>query len=207
MARSDVPTISSSECHWRFKATPGLQARHVEQVLDQGAQAPRLLADVLDDGSLLLGRGRLGEPQGIGQADQGRQRGAQIVRDRRQQRIAQPFGLHLQRRILRDLHVVGALECDGDQPGDSVEQPALFGTEQARACLGFDRHKAAQPHRRLQGQVQHGAGGQRIGSEPGRLAVVHGPLGDAQFDRQGVRCRAPQRARRRHHAPLVVGEQ
>ena len=38
----------------------------------------------------------------LGQADQRRQRRAQVVRERRQQRIAQPLGLHLDERPLRD---------------------------------------------------------------------------------------------------------
>ena len=65
--------------------------------------------------------------QRLGQADQRRERRAQVVRQRRQQRIAQPLGFHLHQRLLRDLDVVHALERDRGQRGEGVELPPLLG--------------------------------------------------------------------------------
>ncbi len=110
-----------------------LDARHVEQIVDQRAHPPRLVGDRLRGLELRAGQRGLGQRERLGEADQRGERRAQVVRERGEQRIAQPLGLHADQRLLRDLDVVHALERDRGQRGERVELPPLLGHEQQRA--------------------------------------------------------------------------
>jgi hypothetical protein len=74
-----------------------------------------------------IGWRRLRQPDRLGQPHQHTQRRSQIVRDRRQQRIAQALGFHLQQRRLRHLDIVHALDGDRHQTGKGLELPARSG--------------------------------------------------------------------------------
>ena len=67
--------------------------------------------------SLCAGDSAGGVIPSVGQAHQRRQRRAQVVRDRRQQRVAQALGLDLHGAALRHVDVMDALQRDRQQRG------------------------------------------------------------------------------------------
>ena len=145
---------------------------------------------------------RRGELQRIGHAGQRRQRRAQVVRDRAQQRVAQPLRLHLHRRLLRDVDVVDALQRDRQQRREGVEQPALLRHVQPLRIAQRQRDDAAHAHRRLQRHVEHRAGRQRAGALPRGLGVRQRPVREAGVDaRSRVAARRGGRRRRAAGTP------
>ncbi|EWS54666.1 hypothetical protein X551_02511 [Methylibium sp. T29] len=171
-----------------------LQSRHVEQLADHRVQAPRLRAECPRH---LLRLALRAVDQGVGQAVERRQRRAQVVRQRRQQRVAQALRLDLDRRLLRHLDVVHALQGDRGQHRKGLELAALLGDQQQPRLRGLQRQHAARAHRRLQRQVEPGGAGQGVGPESGRVAVVEHPLGRAevQAGRIGAAARPLQATR------------
>ena len=159
----------------------GLQPRHVEQVDHECVHALRRFADGAGHLGLRRGHGRPGARQRLGQAYQRRQRRAQVVRHRRQQRVAQPLALHLHRAGLRHVDVVDAFERDRQQRRAGVEQLHFFGRPDACRRRGGRLHRehTAHAHRRLQRQHQARVGGQRVGAAARRAGVIEGPLRDA----------------------------
>ena len=122
--------------------------------------------------------------QRIGQSDQNRERCAQIVRNARQQDIAQTLGLHLQGRGLGDLDVMHALERDGDEAREGVEQAPLLGRHGLiRVAWCQDQH-AAGAHRRLERDIQQCAPRQGIGPAAGLVLMLEGPAANGRIDRQ-----------------------
>ncbi|SQE13500.1 hypothetical protein BP312_01351 [Bordetella pertussis] len=159
-----------------------LQPRHVQQVDDQRVHAPRL---VLHGGhGFERGRRHGGGRalQGLGHAEQAGQRRAQIVRDRRQQGVAQAFGFDTEQRLLGDFHIVQPFDGDGDQGGVGVELAARRRRAVERRAGVVQGQHAAHPHGRAQGQVQHGAVRQGVGAGAAGLAVVEGPLRQRGFE-------------------------
>ena len=109
---------------------PGLQPRHVQQVADEAIEPLRLVLDVADQIAPRRCIERLAEA-GRGAQDR-RQRRAQIVRDRGQQRRAQPVGLGHQARAIHILDQVHALDRQRRLVGQRIEQPVLIGREDRR---------------------------------------------------------------------------
>ncbi len=126
--------------------------------------------------------GRRGHREGFGQADQRGERRPQVVRQRGEQRVAQPLGFHLDQHLLGHLDVMHALEGDRGERRERVELPLLLGDQQDPAILGPDREHAARSHRRAQRQVQEGVAGEGIGAKTGGLRLVVGPLRGADVD-------------------------
>ena len=130
---SALPTTSSSGCHCRFSCTwPDCRRAMSSRLLTSEfmrSAASRIAAR--RSRPCAPRRAALRHRQRLGHADQRRQRRAQVVRDRGQQRIAQPLRFHLHRRPLRDVDVVDALERDREQRRAGVEQPALLGAQPA----------------------------------------------------------------------------
>ncbi len=175
-----------------------LDARHVEQVVDERAHPARFVGDGLRGLELRTGRGRRGHRERFGQADQRGERRTQVVRERGEQRVAEPLGFHLNQRLLGHLDVMHALERDRGERGKRVELPLLLGDQQDPAILGLDREHAARAHRRAQRQVEERAAGEGIGAETRGLRLVVRPLRGA--DVHGER-RAAIAA---HGDPLLV---
>ena len=122
-----------------------LDARHVEQVVDERAHAPRLVGDrvrrsraaAADSG----GRVSASDSASPTSAASGVRRSCDSADE---QRVAQPLRLHVHQRLLRDLDVVHALERDGGERGEGVELPALLGHEQqARVVAAGSRARRA----------------------------------------------------------------
>ena len=130
-----------------FHAQPdlaALDARHVEQIGHHVGHAPRLLAEARGQLQLRVrSSARLARGEHLGHADQRRQRRAQVVRQRGEQRVAQALGLHLHRGALRHLDVVHALQRHRRQRSEGLELLALFGHQQEARLLA-----AARPARR-----------------------------------------------------------
>ncbi len=85
------------------------------RLLTSAFSCARLRGDGLRDLALALCASGGGQRlQRIGQRDQRGQRRAHVVRDRAQQRVAQPLRFHLDHRLLRHLDVVHALQRDRD---------------------------------------------------------------------------------------------
>ena len=155
-----------------------LQARHIEQVVDHGTDALGLLLQ----GSAELARlGRqLGRSiQGLGQAIETGQRRAQIMRQGREQGVAQSLALDVHQGLLRHLDIMHTLQGLADDAGIGLQLGAQLRQHQAPAALGFEGQHAAGAHGRLQGQVKPGAAGQGVGAQTGGLAMVQGPAGGA----------------------------
>ena len=82
-----------------------------------------------------------------------RERRAQIVRDGRQQRVAQLLRRHADFGFLRDFDEVDALECERDLRGERIQQAALLGHEDQPFVARREREYAAIAHRRAQRNV------------------------------------------------------
>ncbi len=61
---------------------------------------------------------------------------AQVVGERRQQRVPQPLGFHLDQRVLGDRYKMDAFERDRGQRREGVEQRRCSGIMSRRALLG-----------------------------------------------------------------------
>ena len=95
MRPSAAPMISSSGCHSLLQLHRArLQARHVQQVAHQPVQPLGLSCDRFQQLAPRAGRrARAVLEERAGRAGDHGQRRAQVVRDRAQQRVAQPLGL------------------------------------------------------------------------------------------------------------------
>ncbi len=134
-ASSAAPTTSSSGCHCKFSLTSPLSMRAMSsRLLTMRAHAVRLILDRLRGFQLRARQFGRRERQGFRQSHQHGQGRAQIVRQRRQQRIAQPLGFHLEQRILRNADVVHTFQGNRNQRGKSVEQLPLL--RECAACAG-----------------------------------------------------------------------
>ncbi len=175
-----------------------LQPRHVQQVGDQRVHALGLVAHGAD-GLVDVGRQRrLLAHKGVRHADQAGQRGAQVMRHGRQQRIAQPLGFHADQRLLRDFHIVQAFQRNGNERGIGLDLAARVRIQEQTATRGRQRQHAARAHGRLQRQVQQFAIGQGGGASACGLPVVIDPLGQGGFQRRHV-----LRGGRRQLQPVV----
>ncbi|MNV46818.1 hypothetical protein D3C71_1386630 [compost metagenome] len=163
-----------------------LQPRHIQQIDDQRMHALGLVAHGADGFLYIVGQRARPARQRVGHADQAGERCAQVMRHRRQQRVAQPFRFHADQRLLRHLDVVQPFQGNGDKRGVGFDLAARIGMrEQAAAGRGQGQH-AACAHRRFQGQIQQFAVGQRGGARAGGLAVVIHPLGQRRFQGRHV---------------------
>ena len=180
-----------------------LDARHVEQVRHQHAQAHRFLAQRIGHGALCGRERRRRMRQPFGLCHQRGEGGAQVMRERRQQGIAQTLGLHLDQGFLRNLDVVHPFERDRCQRREGVEQLPLFRHQQEARILGLHRQHTPGSHRCDQRHVEDRTARQGIASPAGTGAVIESPLGNAGI--QGWKARAI--VVHRAQAALAVGNQ
>ena len=154
-------------------------------------------------GAPRLQGGRLDSRRARGAGDGG-QRRAQVVRDRAQQRAAQPLALRREPRCARALGEPRALE-----------RPRRSGARAPRAGRswsgGSGQQRSARPRRparrgtrspATQRHVERRAAGQRVGAEPGGAAVVERPLRHRALARV---AREAGRVRRRRLEPRRPG--
>ncbi len=110
---------------------PGLQAGHVEQIVHHAGQPPRLLQQAerlaVQRGGIAWWMSDQTRGEDFSRAHQGGQRGAQIVRQRRQQGVAHALGLHGQQGILCHADEVDAFERNSDLGGAGFQQAAQLG--------------------------------------------------------------------------------
>ena len=174
-----------------------LDAGHVQEIAHQRAHAARLILDCLRGFQLHARQLGRGERQGFRQTDQHGQRCAQIVRQRREQRIAQALGFHLEQRVLRDADVVHPLEGNRNQRSESVEQLPLLRDAQHAPVVRLDGQDPASLGGRTQRNVKHFAARQGIRAETRRLTSIERPLRCPDLDRQrriGALCIGVERA-------------
>ena len=126
------------------------------------------------------------------QPDQRGQRRAQIVGQRRQQGIALPLRLHFDQRVAGDGGKMHPFQGDGDQRGESVQQPPLFRDHQQAPLLRRDSQHPARAQRGLERQVQQRRGGQSVGAKAGWIVAVETPLRDGEVH---FRLTGPHRRR------------
>ena len=166
---SAAPTTSSTGCHsfWTLQRAR-LEARHVEQVAAPGGPAARPPRAIVSSRSRRVpaSRCRLVLEQGARRAGDRGERRAQVVRDRAQQRVAQPLGLGAHLRLLRVLGEPRALDA-----------PARSGWRRSRAGGAAPAPAAAR-----------GSSG-RSPSTPTRAARAGRAAGRAR--RRPAACRCP----------------
>ena len=178
---------------------PPLQARHVQQLVNQGIDAEGLVTQVLRHGSMLGQQGRHRATQRVGQAGHRRQRRAQVVRHRRQQRIAQALGAHLLVGLGCYFNKMHPFQADRGQSGPGLQQAPLFRRHQPPRPQRLQRQHAAHAHRRAQGHIEHRSARQGIGALPGWLTMIQHPARHAAVDGIGRQGTA-----RRRRAKLTV---
>ena len=103
--------------------------------------------------------------------------GAQIVRDRAEERAAQPLGLDLHLGRLRFLGEARALERRGDLRGEDLEQGARLRIGEAPRRWRPQTEDAEDPARADQREVQRARRRKRVGAETGGATVGRRPAG------------------------------
>jgi hypothetical protein len=119
------PTISSKACHSLFRVTLPACRRAISSRFDSRWCIARAWSRMMPAVSTAPRAAAAGLRQGIGESDQARQRGAQVVRQRRQDRCAQPLRRNLQFAALRGVGVVQPLQGDRQQRRHRFQQGPL----------------------------------------------------------------------------------
>ncbi len=166
----------------------GLEARHVEEIVNQAIQAIGLLLDHLGQ---LAPRGRV-EPrllldQRAGRAGDRRQRRAQVVGDRAEQGAPEPLRLGPEAGLLGFVHQRHALDGEGRLRGEGLEEVELLGCGRGLVRRRLD---AEDPHRAARGgerEIERSRAGERGAAATSHLPVLLHPLRD-------VRARWPRRS-------------
>ena len=138
----------------------GLEARHLQEILDEAIQPVGLLAHRLEQ---LLARSRVDLrsilQHGRGGARDRRQGRPQIVRDRAEQRVAEALGLDAHLRLLRLVGQMRALDGERGLVGEGLELVELIGRVERVPIGGPDAEHAHGAARRLERQVERGGAG------------------------------------------------
>ena len=103
------------------------------------------------------------------------ERRAQIVRDRGQQRAAQPLGLGQHARLVEPLGERDPLDRHRRLVAQRVEQPPPVGRQQRPGRIAVDTEHADRTAAGAQWQEQALATGQCVGAASGRAVVLPGP--------------------------------
>ena len=114
-------------------------------------------------------------------AEHGRERRAQIVRDRGQQRLAQPVGFGGALGPVEVFHQAHALDGQRAHVDERVQQPAALGGEDRAGLVGVEAHHADGAATRAHGQEQALGAGQGVGAAAGSAVVVEGPFGGGEI--------------------------
>ena len=101
-----------------------------------------------------------------------REWGAQVVRNRGQQRVAQRLTLGGDARLLGDLRKTGALQCQRHLSGESAEQMTLLRQQHVPRIARADAEDPDRAALFTQWQIQPRRGRQGIGAEARRLTMV-----------------------------------
>ena len=142
---------------------PRLDAREVEQVVDQARQPLRLLVDHGDQlAAVVLVEVAVG--QRVGRRADGRQRRAQVVRDRMQHRclghVGAPDGLGLRRLDADALALEGHVEQPGERLEHALDLATAVGVQPDRRTGDRDAERPLARARR-RGRVEREARGAR----------------------------------------------
>ncbi|SVK52776.1 Uncharacterised protein [Acinetobacter baumannii] len=164
--------------------TAGLDARHIQQVVHQPGGAQHLLTDLAGLGGVIGAFGRQIQRENFRLAEQHGQRGAQIVRQRRQQRVAQLFAFGVQLGFFGAARQVQPFQRAGDQHCEGLQQPLLFRHHQLAQVVGFDRQQAEGLFGGIERQQLVRHPGQGVGAGAGRQAFIETPARDGFVYRQ-----------------------
>ena len=155
----------------------GLEPGHVEQVGDEAVQPFRLSEDGGEEvcaGLLVQVVGKIA--QRAGRPDDGGQRRAQVVGDRREQRLAQPVGLGGAHGAFHVLHEVDALDGDSRLIGERVEQTTLLGGQKWTRALGIESDDADGAASGAERHKETARSGEVVGAAPGGPVGLEAPL-------------------------------
>ncbi len=136
--------------------------------------------------------------QRAGRARDHRQWRAQVVRDRREQRVAQALALRRDARRRRLFAQGRSFPGQRNLSGERLEQVPLLGQQDAPPVRRQHAEHAERPPRAAQRQVDGGRGRQRVGAETGALAMIEDPLRHREV-------RATERALERDCRPDTAG--
>ena len=126
------------------------------------------------------------------------------MRDRRQQGIAQTFRFHGDTCGRGLFGPLCALDRERNLAGKGLEEMALFGEQQAAALGRLNGEHTECLVRARERQVLSSGGGERVGAETSRTAVVEHPLSDRKI---GVLQRSGLRTLEVMQAALGIGQQ
>ena len=161
----------------------GLQLGHVEQVGDEAVE-PLGLVDDRREQLGLFGVAQLARQDRAAfrpHPSIAGQRRLEVVRDRGQQRRAQPVGLD---RALDAVHVLDqmhALDRQRALVDQGVEQAALVGRQQRPGLVAVDADDADGAAAGAHRQEQPLGAGQRVGAAPGGPVVLPRPFGGREI--------------------------
>ena len=154
----------------------GLDPGHVEQIGDEAVQPLGFVDHRREQLAAVLFRQRLRELlQRARRAHDRGERRLQIVRDRGQQRRAQPVGLG---RELGPVDIGDKLDAlDGDRRlvGQRIEQPLLLGRQQRTLLVVVETDDADRRASGPQREIEPLGARQRVGAAAGGAVVLPGP--------------------------------
>ena len=155
----------------------GFELGHVEQVGDEAVEPLRFV----DDGRQQIGLLGIAElvadvAQRAGRAEHRGKRRLEIVRDRGEQRRAQPLGFGDALDAVHFLDQPHALDRERALIAQRVEQPPLVGREQRARLVAVDAHHADGAAAGMHRQEQALGAGQRVGAAAGGAVVFPGPF-------------------------------
>ena len=160
----------------------GFEFGHVEQIGDEAVEP----LGFLDHGGeqfvlLRVVKAAAEVAQRGGRAKHRGERRLEVVRDRGQQRAAQPVGFH---RALDTVHVLDqqhALDGERALVDQRIEQAALVRRQQRAGLVVVDADDADRATPGTHRQEQAFGAGQRVGAAAGRAIIAPGPVGGRQI--------------------------
>src|SRR2546422_9031831 len=159
-----------------------LEPRHLEKVLDETIQALGLLTHRLQElvTRLAVETGTAVEDRADRPRD-GRQRGAEIVGDRDQQRVAKTLGLDAHLGVLSLVSQIRPLDGQRDLVRERFELVELFGRVECVRIGGPHAEHAHGASRGSERQIERRRSRERAGPEAGELAMLVDPAADTEL--------------------------
>ncbi len=169
------------------------EAREIEQVADQPVHALGFVQQRIEQCALALAaERRFAVAQRRSRADDRRERRAEIMRDRAEQHVAQALRFDLEPRVLRGLRELDALHRDRRLIDQRFDQAHLLRDLQLARIGRAKAEHADAALERVEREIDRRCAGERVGVEPGLLAMIVRPLRDAEViagHRVAVRAR------------------